>query len=275
MKKIIITLFAAMSSLFATAQTTNEFSIAGGGGLSTFNYKLSSGKSNLGFGGEFGLGYTCIFVKTVGIHVGANIALYNSNANLDGVKVVTANLTDSENDSFNLHTTLNKYEETQNAMFLNIPIMAQFQTGLNHKFYAMGGLKIGIPLSCKYKTTDATITNEAYYPGFNNWLTNQEFAGYGKFENVSSEGEPEYSISAALALETGMKWNIGKLLAVYTGVYFDYGLNNIAKNNQSFVNYTYTDSEPAKFTANSALASAADKVSVMAIGVKVRLALMK
>jgi hypothetical protein len=139
----------------------------------------------------------------------------------------------------------------------------------------MAGVKIGLPLSCKYEASDATITNEAYYPDYDNWLTDQEFAGYGKFDIASSEGDPKYSISTALALETGVKWNVGKVIAVYTGVYFDYGLNDISSKSDPFISYTYPNSEPAKFTTNSALASAADKVNVMAVGVKVRLALVK
>ena len=269
MKKIIITSFAALCSLFATAQTSHEFSINGGGGLSALNYKLSAGKKSPGGGGEFGVGYTFLFGKTAGIHVGANIALYNANATLDGVDVVTENLTDNEGDRFNMHTTLNSYEESQKATFLNIPLMLQLQA---NKFYVMAGAKIGLPLSCKYEALNATITNKAYYPAYNNWLTEQEFAGYGKFENVNATGKTKYGISAALALETGAKWNIGKTLAVYTGVYFDYGLNSIAKSDNAFINYNR--SNPAEFTVNSALASS-EKINVLAVGVKVRVALKK
>jgi len=100
-------------------------------------------------------------------------------------------------------------------------------------------------------------------------LKEPTFAGYGDFDNISSDGKTKYKISAALALEAGMKWNIGSLLAVYTGAYFDYGLTNIAKETP-FVNYNNV--EPADFTINSAIASA-DKINVMAVGVKVRLAL--
>jgi len=53
MKKIIILLFAALSSLSMSAQVAHEFSMNGGGGLSTLNYKLSSGKKSFGYGGDF------------------------------------------------------------------------------------------------------------------------------------------------------------------------------------------------------------------------------
>ena len=267
MKKIIITFIAAMCSLFATARNYHEILINAGGGLSTFNNDLSSGKP----GCDFGIGYSCIFSRSVGIHVGAEIALYNSSVNLSGVKIVTRNLVDSEGDVFNMHTTLNKYQESHNDLFLNIPIMAKFQPYRLRNFFAMGGLKIGIPLSCNYQASNFTLINEAYYPDYNNWLTNQEFAGFGRFENINSKGEQNYNISIAFAFETGMSWEL-RYIALYAGLYFDYGLNNIASKSAPFVKYT--NSEPAEFKTNRALISSTD-INLMTIGVKVRVALIK
>ena len=254
----------------ASAQASHEISISGGGGLGTMNYKLSSGKKNLGFGGEFGLGYSCLFKEKMGFYIGADLSFYNTKATLDNMKIVTANLTDNEGDRFDMHTTLNKYKESLNAMFLNIPIMFHFQAGAKHRFYVMAGVKVGVPISGKFKVSDATITNEAYYPEYDNWLKNQEFAGYGTFKNMSSNRKQEFKISAAIALEIGGKWKLGEKLALYTGAYFDYGLNNIAKNN-GFVNVTYIEAKPAELKTNSALA--AGKINLMAAGLKVRFAI--
>jgi len=269
MKRIIVTVFAAMCSMFASAQTVNEFSFNGGVSLSAFDFRLPTGASSLNFSGEFGVGYTRFFSEKVGIHIGANLALYNSNSNFNGVKIVSKNLIDNEGDRFDMHTTLDRYEETHNAKFLNIPVMAQFETGQTNKFYFMGGVKIGIPLNAEYKVFDATITNKAYYPDYDNWLIEQNFAGYGNFEDISSQEELDYTISAALALETGLKWCVGSKIVLYTGVYFDYGLNNIAKNDgKSFVNYN--NSEPSEFTVNSATVYSTNRTNVMAVGIKLR-----
>ena len=278
MKKIIILLFAAICSLFASAQTTHEVSINSGGGLSTLNYKLSSGERNLGFGGDFGLGYTGMFGEHVGIYIGIDLGFYNAKAKLNGVTIVTGNLRDSdskeENDSkgdrFDLYTTLNKYTETQKAMFLNIPVMAQFQTKGRQKFYMKAGVKIGIPINCKYSVSNANITNEAYYPDYDNWLPMPAFAGFGSFTK-NSERKLKVGVAAMLALETGVKWSLGEKVALYTGAYFDYGLNNVLKDShQPFVNYH--NSEPATFTINSALPSLTDKMNLMAAGIKLRIA---
>jgi len=254
----------------ASAQASHEISVSGGGGLSTINYKFPSGKKNFGLGGEFGLGYSCLFMEKVGFYIGADLSFYNTKATLDNMKVVTANLTDNEGDRFDMHTTLNTYKETLNAIFLNIPVMLHFQAGAKHRFYAMAGVKIGVPLSGKFKVSDATLTNEAYYPEYDNWLTEQEFAGYGTFTNQNAKGNSKLGISAAIALEIGGKWKLGEKLALYTGAYFDYGLNNIAKD--KFVKINYYDEDPADFKTNSALA--AGKINLMAAGLKVRFAFL-
>ena len=267
-----LTLFFLLPFL-VSAQVSHEISLAGGGGLGTFNYKLSKGKKSLGFGGDAGIGYTCMFTKMAGIHIGAEIAFYNSNATLNGVKVITNHLTDNEGDRFNMHTTLGNYKESQNAMFLNIPVMFQLQVGKTHKFYALGGVKLGVPVSCKYKVSGATFTNEGYYPESDNWLKTQEFAGFGTFKKRNSDGKLPLSISVAIALEAGMKWSIGKMFAIYTGAYFDYGLNSVSKKKE-FIKVNYFDKKPAEFKTTSAIPALGSKMNVMAVGVKVRLALL-
>jgi hypothetical protein len=257
---------------FVSAQVSHEISLNGGGGLSTINYMLPAGKKTLGFGGDAGLGYTCVFNEIAGVHTGIEIGFYNATTNLEGATVITPNLTDNEGDRFDMHTILNKYNESQKAIFLNIPVMAHFQAGEKHKFYAMAGFKFGFPIKCNYKVSNAILTNEAYYPEYENWLKNQEFAGYGTFQNINSLGKLPLKVSYTVAAEIGGKWNCAKVFAIYTGVYFDYGLNNIAKKDR-FVNYN--DSIPAEFTINSALPAFADKVNLMAAGVKVRMTFIK
>ncbi|MDR0206853.1 MAG: PorT family protein [Bacteroidales bacterium] len=250
----------------ALAQVSHEISLNVGGGLSTLNYKVSQGKKTPGFGGDVGLGYTCLFHKNIGLLLGADIAFYNAKAKYEGTKVVTLNLLDSEEDRFDMHTTLNKYNETQNAIYVNIPVMLQFQTGVKHKFYALCGVKLGIPVSGKYKVSDATLTNEAYYLEYDNWLKEQEFAGFGTFSNINSNGKQNYKISANVSIEIGRKWSVRDIFAIYTGLYFDYGLMNICKE-QHFL--SYVKSIPATFTTNSAIS----KANLMATGIKIRLAL--
>jgi hypothetical protein len=249
------------------AQVSHEISLNGGGGLSIFNYKLSKSGNAMGAGGDVGAGYTCLFNKFVGIRIGAEVGFYNAKAKLDGLKVVTPSRMDSENDRFIMHTILSKYTETVNSVFVNIPLMLQIQAGETQKFYALIGAKAGIPISNKCKVSDATLTNEAYYPEYDNWLKEQEFAGFGTFTGQKVNGKFKLGITAILAVEIGGKWKLGEKLALYTGAFFDYGVNNSGKK-EPFVNYKAEN--PASFTTNSAMA--ANKMNIMAAGIKLRFA---
>ena len=120
--------------------------------------------------------------------------------------------------------------------------------------------------------TMLSITNEGYYPDYDNWLTMPEFAGFGTFTNQYFNGELKLAVTAMLAAEIGAKWKLGEKVALYTGFYFDYGLNNSLKDKPPFVDYI--NSYPARFTTNSALPSLTDKINLMAAGIKLRFALV-
>jgi len=269
MKKLIIVIIATTCSLCASAQAVHEFAISGGGGLSALNYKLSSGERISGFGGDFGVGYICIFEGQWGFHIGVEAGMYNAKTEIDHVEIVTGQLRDSDGDRFDLYTTLYDYTETQKAMFLNIPVMAQFQTIGKQKFYAKAGVKIGIPVNATYSGSGAELYNQAYYSEYKNWLTEPTSAGLGTFTNLKSEWKLKLGVAVTLAIETGVKWRLGAKAALYTGAWFDYGLNNILKD-QPFVNYD--KDAPAAFTTNSVLPALTEKMNIMAAGVKLRLA---
>jgi hypothetical protein len=274
MKKQIISIVFIMNIIIAAAQTPHEFSVSAGGGLSTLSYQLSSGDATRGGGGDFGAGYTYSINSNLGIHTGIGAGLYTGKAKLDGVTTVVPNLTDSEGIRFDLYTTLDRYTETQRTMFLNIPVMAKYQAEEKQGVYAMGGVKIGIPLKGKFSSSNATVTNEGYYPGADNWATTQEFAGYGVFDGRKFNGNIDLGVSFMLAFEAGMKWEIGQSLSLYTGAYFDYGLNSVVKGSR-LPPVTYTAEHAPDFTTGSALSSLTDRVNMIAAGIVVRLGLIK
>lgn len=285
MKKIIIiVLVTAASSLSVCAQQNiHEFSVHGGGGLSTLVYQLSSGERNIGFGGDFGLGYTFvrsneritstgrIFRKNWGLYTGLGLGVYHSKAKLDTQELVSKNQTDYDGDRFDFHTTFEKYAETQSVLSLNIPIMGIYQY---RQYYVMGGFKFAIPLHALYASKDVTLTNEAYYDLYKNWAKSQEFAGCGTFRNKDYDGELDLGPSILLALEGGIRWRLSSNLSLFTGVYFDYGLSNAFNGSPKWF-IKYDQYNPADFSTNSVLSLTADPVRLMAAGLKVRLTLEK
>jgi len=282
MKTILSVVIGLLFCAAINAQYKNELSINGGGGLSTLNYNVTAGKQNSGLGGKFGLGYQFFFSKNFGLGTGAELALYNAKYTLDNLsqQYMTA---DMDGTDFEFRSAITNYKETQQALMVQIPLMLQFQTGSKHQFYAALGGKAGIPVSGKSKNSSASIVNSGYYSEENYEYTTQEFMGFGTFTGRSANNNLNFQTAFFASAEAGVKWKLKDKMALYTGVYLDYGLNNIYKENstaQQFV--TYNTANPRDFTENSILASQytqngnsqsfTDKIAPMAVGIKLGLA---
>jgi len=281
MKKVILIIVVTIvSSLYVSAQS-NEISIHGSGGYSPLLYKLSVGDAIGGFGGDIGGGYTYFFPSIdkiagsgtihrmqFGIYGGAGVAIYTAKAKLNDVTPSPAKgLIDSDGHIFDMHTTFSNYQEKQNMIFINIPVMAMYQID---QFYFLLGVKTSIPVISKYKTNDAILTNWGYYPEYENWAKTQNFAGFGDFDR-NSKGDIKLGITAMLSFETYMKYIISRKYSLYYGLYFDYGLNNSLKEEKKFINYYPNNAE--NFTTNSVLSTSTESANIMAVGIKLRLAM--
>lgn len=266
------------TSVLAQVPSKHEFSVIAGAGLSSLHYKTAVGNQKDGFGGLFGLGYSYSFTDKISLNTGVELALYSAQTTFD--KLTTSFATqDAEGTSFEYRSSLTQGKETQNATMLHIPLMLQYAAGKKDKLYAAAGVKIGIPVSGTYKSTAESQRNTGYYPhegieygeGF-------EFLGFGTYANPSTEADLNLKIAYILALETGMKWKLAGGMALYTGIYCDYGLNDIAKDRGIKEILDHKPAEPSNLNTNSLLASRntqgeafADKAKPIAVGIKLRL----
>ena len=284
-KYIIIAVAGLMSCTALVGQSQHELSIYAGGGLSTLNYKTTIGDQKDGFGGQFGVGYQYFFTGNIGLNTGLELSLHNAKTTFGNVSDRYM-AKDIDGQNFEFRSTVSNYEEKQNAMFLNIPIMLQYQFEGENKFYIAAGGKIGIPVNGKYKTSGATIKNSGYYPQEDLEHTTQEFLGFGTFTGRDMDDDVDFKVAFILSAELGMKWKIGDNLSLYTGAYLDYGLNDIQKDSRTKNFVAYNTANPKEFTTNSILASKfsmdgntimtfTDKVSPLAAGIKIRLAFSK
>ena len=282
MKTILSVVIGLLFCAAINAQYKNEFSLYGGGGMSTLNYNVTAGKQNNGFGGAFGLSYRFFFSEKIGLGTGAELAFYNAKYTLDNLSQQYMT-TDLEGTDFEFRSVMTNYKETQQALMLQIPLMLQFQTGNKHQFYAALGGKAGIPLSGKSESSSASIVNSGYYAEENYEYTTKEFMGFGTFTGRSANYSLNFQTAFFASAEAGVKWKLKNKLALYTGVYLDYGLNNFYKENstaQQFV--TYNTASPRDFTENSILTSQytqngnsqsfTDKIAPLAVGIKINLA---
>lgn len=269
------------SAAYSQTDSKHEISVYGGGGLSSLNYTTEIGDSKLKGGGMIGFGYNFSITEKWSVGTGLEFNFYNSKVN--GSTFSDAYDSNDGEYDFLFITEITGYIEKQKATYLNIPLMAQFQLPVsdNNKFYVSGGLKVGIPITAKYTVDRAIIHNIGYYPDRDIIYHDQKFKGFGGFSREGFKGDLDLKLSCTASIEAGMKWKLPNSLSLYTGAYFDYGLNDIKKDvNKRLIGYDTSYEE--SFTVNSILSSQyisdekltdiTDKAIPISLGLKVRLA---
>ena len=277
---IIIAAIAFLQAGFLSAQQ-HEFSLHAGGGLSTLNYKIVDGAQKGGFGGQFGLNYRYGIDNNWGVLSGVGIAMYNSTFAASRDLYTNNKAVDNFDNNpvtFDFISVLRCYEEKQNATLLQIPVMAQYL----HSFGQIGaflnaGLKIGLPLGGKFNNNAREIKNTGVYPEYVYEV--QKFRGFGVFDNNPSyNGDLSFKVAIMFALEAGTKFALNDEISLYVGAFLDLGLNNIHKSIEpGFVEYN--EAQPSDFKVNSVIYSQyenfTDKITPLAVGIKIALALAK
>jgi hypothetical protein len=265
--KIRLTVVCLLSGLAALAQSSKtELLLHAGGGLSTFSYSLSEGEKSLGFGGNFGLAYNRVWNDSWGLNIGLALSTHGAEANIGGQSNVIDKLKDNEGDTYKLTSTIVSYAEKQNLTLLSIPIMLNYQTELRDRLtlYARAGLKIGIPLSATYTSGSIKLNNEIEYTEYGSSLP-PGFEGAGE-KSLSSNGKMALNTAFMAAAEAGLRLSFGDKHALYAGLYFDYGLNNMLSQTGAEL-LTLTDVEPYCAINGSVLSArhnGADRVSRLA-----------
>ncbi|MDR3236612.1 MAG: OmpA family protein [Prevotellaceae bacterium] len=277
-------------------QYTHELSAWGGIGFPSLCYDLSFGDHSGKIGFLGGLGYNYFLDYNWSVGIGAEFsALYASLdiSNFNDYYVIPT--FGGMNDPLNLEVEGHEYAQKYIAYYINVPLTARYQFDVwkRHKFYAAGGLKIGIPVSAKFATQgnyealghepDEDIignTGDTY----DNIL---KAHGFGHQEVDFKNGTWATKWNWILTLEAGMKWRLNDKLALYSGVFVDYGLNDIRKGDRDkhIINYIemdngldyYKNNTPALNAVyaskpNGSVQSFTDRVSTFAVGLKVQLA---
>ncbi|MCL2098650.1 MAG: PorT family protein [Bacteroidales bacterium] len=272
-QKVITLILVSCICCPLLGQHRHEFSINAGGGLSTLNFKPTTGKFSNGFGGEAGLGYHFLFSPKWSIGTGLNLALYNSSVILGNYNK-TVNAKSASNRSFRLSYSFVDYEEDVSAMLLTIPLMVQFQTGEKIGFYVAGGGKVGLPFSAKYTTTAERLTTNGYFSDI--MVTYDEDLpqyAFGSYQKINQKTDMNLKPVFLLSAEAGAKWRFNNTMCFYAGAYIDYGINNIKKDKP--VNLLDYDSQatsyPSGFVYNGVANTLSSKITSLAIGVKFRL----
>jgi hypothetical protein len=284
MKRIsIIFLTLLLTGIYSmqAQPTAHEFSVSAAGGFAANCYQpLSKDISSVGFSSDFGVGFTGFVSQQLGFQIGAGFGLFNVKSKANNLSsVVIGKLKDDNGENIDLHTKLLGVTELHKTFFLHIPAMIQFQTKMKPAwdwtrsqksgFYALAGVKVLFLVSNRYESFVAELHNAAYYPDLDNWAATQKFAGFGGFnEGYRAVGKLEFGVMALFTVEAGMKWRISKTAYLYTGVYYDCGLNDPTKNSRK----SYSQYKSEKDLEELSILKLADKLNYMAGGIKIRVA---
>ena len=303
--QLFIMLFAC-SSLHVAAQrkAAAEFSIYADGGVATYwfhKYNLPAiagtpsvglntntgtqfhqptlkKTTSVGYSIDFGVGFTGFFSQQVGIHTSAGFGLLNVKSTRT-LSNIAFDYVDQNGFTCELHTKLKNYTEIHKTMYVSIPVMFQFQTKQKqywnwHRtqragFYAQAGVKIHLLFNNKFEASVDSLYRSAYYPELNNWASTQAFeGGFGRFPGATTEGKLDFGVLVLFAAETGVKWRIDNNLFVYTGIFFDCGLNDPMKDKRQPLDNLTNKEQLYDLT----LLKFSDKTNLMVVGVKLRLA---
>ena len=254
----------------------SEISFYFGGGVSTLSYKPDIGSVNTGAGGLFGIGYTW-FVSgrwgiVTGIEAAFNNAKYAVNEPYTRKYYAMSGTLEALGNDFEFSYELQDYTEKQSALFLQIPIMAQFQTG---RIFASAGIKIGIPAICKFNLEAENLTTSGYFPVENQTYDDLPERGMGDIGVISYSGNIDVNILYSMALEAGGQWFLGRRTNLYVGAFLDYGLNNLSKTGaiglkKQVVEYDHEVSNCIKYNS---IMETTDKIGAMSVGLKIKLTL--
>ena len=284
-KKIVFAILISVLPAFAYAQHTQELSVWAGGGITNLKTKTSDHISDkkTGIGGSFGIGYTYFVSSNVGIQTGIEYSIYNSKLQISdlGNKYITG---DNEKENFEYRYKISGMEEKRHAGMIQIPLMVQYQIPVfsANMFYVSGGGKVGFPVSKTYKQSIDKLETEGYYPETKWTVNDMEEQGFGTFESLKSDGDLDLKVSFILSAETGLKWALSDKYYLYTGLYLDYGLNDInnVKNPDNLL-IAYNSKNPSLPVSRNfskavfkddtgALTPVIKKIHPIAYGIKVR-----
>lgn len=274
-------------------QQKHELSLWGAYGLSSLYYDLSFGERTLGLGYIGGLGYNYFFNYHWSIGIGAEFSALTASSDVSNLKdnYIIPGFLGIEK-PLNLEINTANYEQDYNAYYINIPVMAKYQLDVwkQHKFYVAGGAKVGIPFKGEY-TSKGSFSAKGFERTINGENTGSAYTidkyGFGNRSANLDDGEFDLDINVMLALEAGMKWRLSNKLSLYTGLFVDYGLVDVRKEDASldllqynvnersvFSGYTFNNVLDSRHTekVNGETRAFTDKVNTISAGIKVQLA---
>ena len=272
MNKIKSIVAAALGLLMAGQASAhdnyNYININVGGGLSTMlqsfhDYEGIDKDAKLGFGGTFNVGYIHFFGDKFGLGTGLGLSYYQSRAIVNGLDESL------EEDSYNnvaytYRMLYSDWEEMQRAIDFELPIGFYFRHDLNERMSLLTGIggKFTFPFYYKYEVMDGEIETRGYYADRNVEIFDLPHHGFG-VDDSRYESSNDKLPGFAVYLDLGFNHWLNDRVAIYWGIYANYGITDLIKSHEKAlynINADYTGVHAS---------NQVDKASLLAAGLKV------
>jgi len=284
-KTVILIILVGLLSVNLYGQRNNlEIGLSGSAGLSALRFTTAAGvKPSHSAGFAFGCDIAVLFTNQWSLRTGVNMASYNAFVFFDLQE--TRNLTATPlgelpaNSRFYMIAEYNRYEEHHEALYLRFLLMIQYRIpiGTQQHFYVAAGIQTGILANSSYRLRSGDVVIKGYSDFTMQYYEELTVHGFDIYSNIRSTSKPNFGIALFGAFETGMIWNLNEGMALYTGIFIDYGINDIRRGN--LTKEPIIHNENGSHTFNSILFSQNDgkpmtgKVQPIAIGLRLRLSM--
>lgn len=268
---ILLCVFICFNS--ATSQERNQVSVYAKGQFSKLDFDYTQGKSDMDNGYGFGINYAYYINENWSLVTGAEFQTFSSNIFLADT-AGSSEAVDSEGENFEFRYAVSRYSEDQKTDFINIPIKLRYETTGEVSYYVAGGVKVGFDMNSSYNFKALNISTSGYYPQYDAELLGPRFMGFGEFDRLEGESDLELGLNYILNLETGVKLETGQNQHLYLGLFLDYGLSDLKKENETKNFLSYRADEPMNFDIRSTLyagtgnTSFVEEVKTIAFGLK-------
>jgi OmpA-OmpF porin, OOP family len=229
-KQIIIGLSLLVCMLLKAQDPESYLHFNIGCGLHNLSYNLNDGtKQNARIGYTVNAAYSYFFSSHWGVQSGVGIQTISGLSTLNYQSSISA--VDGESRTYDFRTNYKNWEEKQNAIFIDIPLVMQYRHRINEKIGIIGSLggKVAIPIYQKFESTgNGEIVTTGYYSEWNTELSDLPKYGFTTIKDVP-KGNLSLKISYMAIADFGGLLNLSDKLDLYVGAYLNYGLNNILK----------------------------------------------
>lgn len=254
-------------SVFCVRASAQEFGVEVNGGMQGLHYDQGKLKP----GGSLGLNYTFPLGAHFSLLTGIQAGYYNAKASVKDGTQFSSYAVDDQGSAFQYKVTATGYKETQHFLAAGIPVMIQYHTEGNTQWYIAAGGKVLVPFSGETKASAQQLVLTGYYPDVNVELKDLPQHGFGTVNNWQSKTNNDLKLAATASLATGFRFELSEKLHLYTGLFVDYGVNDLRKDatpSTSIVAYSPTSISNVQGTGMMPMS---EHAKLLAYGIQVRL----